>query len=39
VTVAQALLGHSRPSMTLDVYSYTTKDALERAAETLESLF
>jgi len=39
VTVAQALLGHSRPSMTLDVYSHTTKDALERAAVTLESLF
>ena len=39
VTVAQALLGHSRPSMTLDVYSHTTKDALERAADTLESLF
>ena len=39
VAVAQALLGHSRPSMTLDVYSHTTKDALERAANTLESLF
>lgn len=39
VTVAQALLGHSRPSMTLDVYSHTTKDALERAADTLESMF
>lgn len=38
VKVAQELLGHSSPSMTLDVYSHVVPGAFLQAAGTMDQL-